>query len=219
MSFIAQYSQALHSLLNKTRCIDFLGPLALRLYLAPIFLAAGFHKLHGFEDVVMWFGNDDWGLGLPFPWLMAAMATAAEIIGGFALIFGVAVRWMAVPLMSTMIVAAVTAHWGNGWFAIAPGNPETSMAGVMEKINFPGAKESLENSVEVSKRVAAAKNILRENGNYSWLTEKGNFVVLNNGIEFATTYFFMLLMLFFTGAGRFVSVDYWFSKRFIENSE
>jgi uncharacterized membrane protein YphA (DoxX/SURF4 family) len=34
-------------------------------------------------------------------------------------------------------------------------------------------------------------------------------VILNNGIEFAATYFVMLLSLFFTGAGRFFSLDYW----------
>jgi putative oxidoreductase len=212
---LADLGNKLQITLNKTRTFDFLGPLALRLYLAPIFLAAGFHKMHNFEDIVMWFGNPDWGLGLPMPWLMAFMATAAEIVGGFALLFGIAVRWMAIPLMFTMIVAATTAHWGNGWFAIAPGNPDTSMAVVMEKIGFPGAKESLENSVEVGKRVAAARSLLKENGNYDWLTSTGNFVVLNNGIEFSVTYFIMLLMLFFSGAGRYLSVDYWLEKKLI----
>jgi putative oxidoreductase len=35
---------------------------------------------------------------------------------------------------------------------------------------------------------------------------------LNNGIEFGVTYLIMLLSLFFTGAGKFVSLDYWISK-------
>jgi putative oxidoreductase len=177
-----------------------------------VFLAAGFHKLHGFEDVVAWFGNPDWGLGLPFPYLMAALATSAEIIGGFALLFGIAVRFFAVPLMITMLVAAFSAHWDDGWFAIAPSNPDTSMASVLAPVGFPGAEESLKNSEEVGRRLNAAKNILREHGNYGWLTEKGSFVVLNNGIEFAVTYFIMCLSLFFTGAGRWVSVDYWFAR-------
>lgn len=63
-------------------------------------------------------------------------------------------------------------------------------------------------------RLDAAKEILREYGNYEWLTEQGGFVVLNNGIEFAATYFIMLLPLFFWGSGRYVSVDYWLSRRF-----
>jgi hypothetical protein len=37
---------------------------------------------------------------------------------------------------------------------------------------------------------------------------------LNNGIEFGVTYFIMLLSLFFTGAGKVVSADYWIDKYF-----
>jgi len=65
----------------------------------------------------------------------------------------------------------------------------------------------------VGERVSAARSLLREHGNYDWLTEKGNFVVLNNGIEFAATYFIMLLSLFFSGGGRYVSLDYWLARR------
>lgn len=60
----------------------------------------------------------------------------------------------------------------------------------------------------------AARSLLREHGNYSWLTGRGSFVVLNNGIEFAAIYFIMLLSLFFTGAGRYASVDYWLTPLF-----
>ncbi|MCG8671641.1 MAG: DoxX family protein [Pseudomonadales bacterium] len=219
MAPLINLANTLQDLLDKTRQIDFLGPLALRLYLAPIMLAAGFHKMHEFESIVSWFGNPDWGLGLPAPWLMAFLATATEIVGGFALLFGVALRWFAIPLMFTMLVAAGTAHWDNGWFAIAPSNPDTSVAKVLDKVGFPGAKESLENSVEVGKRLNRAKEILRENGNYQWLTGRGGIVVLNNGIEFATTYFIMLLVLFFTGAGKYASVDYWIQRKFRQTAE
>ena len=61
-----------------------------------------------------------------------------------------------------------------------------------------------------------AKDILQEYGNYEWLTENGSFVVLNNGIEFAATYFIMLLSLFFIGSGRFVSVDYYLKQHLIK---
>ena len=47
--------------------------------------------------------------------------------------------------------------------------------------------------------LAQQKVILRKHGNYSWLTEKGNFVILNNGIEFAATYLIMLLSLLVYG--------------------
>jgi len=66
----------------------------------------------------------------------------------------------------------------------------------------------------VAERLGRAKDILREHGNYGWLTAKGNLVILNNGIEFAVTYLLMLLVLFFNGAGKFLSLDYWIQQRF-----
>ena len=188
----------LQGMLNQTRAVDWLGPLALRLYLVPIFWMAGTTKLAGFENTVAWFGNPDWGLGLPFPFLMATLAVWTEILGAISLLLGLGVRWFCAPLMVTMLVAAVTAHLHNGWLAIATGG------GIFATDRTVGAVERLDQ----------AKSILREHGNYEWLTENGNFVVLNSGIEFAATYFIMLLALFFIGGGRFVSVDYWIARRF-----
>jgi hypothetical protein len=37
--------------------------------------------------------------------------------------------------------------------------------------------------------------------------------MLNNGIEFAATYFIMLLALFFIGAGKYFSADYWIARK------
>lgn len=56
--------------IEKLKCVDWLGPLALRLYLAPIFIGVGAHKFANWDDMVAWFGNPDWGLGLPMPALM-----------------------------------------------------------------------------------------------------------------------------------------------------
>lgn len=193
--------------------INWLGPLAFRLYLAPIFIGVGAHKFANFEDMVAWFGNPDWGLGLPMPTLMLLLAASAELFGGFALLLGLGTRLFALPLIFTMLVAMGTAHWQNGWFAIAPADASTSTASVLATVGIPAAKRSLENSQGVGERIGAAKRILREHGNYSWLTQKGNFVILNNGIEFAVTYLIMLLSLLFTGAGRWVSLDYWIARR------
>lgn len=212
MTTVTDMPRTAHSWLNATRKLDFVAPLLLRLYLAPIFIAAGLTKMAGFENTVAWFGNPDWGLGLPFPWLMAFLATATELVGGFLLLFGLATRYIAVPLMVTMLVAAFAVHWDDGWFAIAPSDPSTSMAKPLAAVGFPGAEASLANSEEVGQRLDAARSILREHGNYNWLTGKGSLVVLNNGIEFAATYFIMLLSLFFTGAGRYLSIDYWIDR-------
>jgi len=188
--------------LNQTRQLDMLAPLLLRLYLAPIFLQAGWNKFAHFDSTVQWFGNSEWGLGLPMPELMAFMAAGTEILGGVLLIIGFAVRWISVPLMVTMLVAAFAVHWENGWLAIADGGSWLANDQVME----------------AQERLSRAKEILREHGNYSWLTGKGSIVILNNGIEFAITYFVMLLSLFFTGAGRYVSVDYWINKKFMDQN-
>ena len=73
--------------IEKLKLIDWLGPLALRLYLAPIFIGVGAHKFANWGDMVAWFGNSDWGLGLPLPALMVFLAASAELFGGLALHF------------------------------------------------------------------------------------------------------------------------------------
>jgi putative oxidoreductase len=127
---------------------------------------------------------------------LAFLATWTEIIGALSLLFGVALRWFAAPLMFTMVIAITSVHAQFGWQAIAD----------------PHGPFSNERVEESAGKLSKAKSILRDNGNYTWLTSSGNFVVLNNGIEFAATYLIMLLALFFTGAGRYLSVDYWFRK-------
>jgi len=188
-------------LLDKTRALDFTAPLLLRLYLVPIFWMAGTKKLADMDSIIAWFGNPDWGLGLPFPTLMAYLATYTEVLGAIALLIGLGVRWVSVPLMATMVVAAASVHWQNGWLAIAEGS------GIFATERTVGAIERLDQ----------AKDILQQHGNYEWLTENGSFVVLNNGIEFAATYFIMLLALFFIGAGKYISLDYYMRRYFLKD--
>lgn len=184
--------------LDATRRADFLAPLLLRLYLFPVFWMAGTNKLHSFNNTVAWFGDSEWGLGIPMPELMAFLATSAEIGGAVALLLGLGVRWAAIPLMVTMLVATFTVHWQNGWQAIA----DKSMC----LFNCDSLNEA-------AVRLEKARALLQEHGHYDWLTETGNFVISNNGIEWAATYFVMLLVLFFTGGGRYVSIDYWIGQK------
>lgn len=187
--------------LHLLRPLDGLGPLALRLFLGPIFILSGLNKLGNIESVAAWFGNPDWGLGLPAPLLMAWLATLTEFIGGIALVLGLGVRLAAIPLMFTMAVAAVTAHWQYGWHAL----PEQTLT-----MPWEWRKDLIAEAVV---RKEKAVEILKAQGHYDWLTEAGNFTVLKNGIEFSATYFIMLLALLFTGAGRYVSLDYWIARR------
>ena len=187
----------LHLLLNKSQKLDFLAPLLLRMYLVPVFWMAGSKKVEGFDGIVEWFGNSDWGLGLPFPFLMALLATATEFFGAIALFFGVAVRWFSIPLMITMVVAAGAVHWDNGWQAITD----------------PSAPFANERVIDGANKLAIVKDVLQEHTNYDYITSSGSVVMLNNGIEFSMTYFVMLLALLFMGAGRYISIDYWIERK------
>ena len=184
-------------LLNMSRYFEGLAPLALRIYLAPVLIQAGYNKLAHFEDTVAWFANPDWGLGLPMPAVMAGLAAGTEFFGAILLLLGLATRLISIPLMVTMLVAALTVHWPNGWLAIADGSSWLANDRV----------------IEAGDKLIKAKELLQEHGNYDWLTSSGNFAVLNNGIEFAITYFIMLLTLFTLGGGRYTSLDYFIAKR------
>lgn len=197
----------LQDFMDALRKVDFIAPLALRAYLVPVFWVAGNNKWNPFADggtlnpaeglagIASWFGD---GLGLPLPLLMAFLAWAAEYFGAILLALGLAVRWIAIPMMITMVVAMTTVHWDNGWQAVH--DPKS-----------PFASEHVE---DAQQRLNRANAILREHGNYRWLTEHGNFVVSNNGIEWATTYLVMLLALWGLGGGKYFSFDYWLKRGF-----
>lgn len=195
-TFLDMLSQLQQRTGQLAQPFDGLPALALRLYLVPVFWMAGSHKLADFSSTVEWFGNSDWGLGLPFPLLMAILATATELAGAVLLALGLLTRWISVPLIITMLVAALTVHWPNGWQAIAD----------------PSAPFANTQVIDSADKLAAARSLLEQHGNYEWLTSSGQFVILNNGIEFAITYLVMLLALVKLGGGRYISVDYWFKR-------
>jgi len=168
---------------------DGLGPLALRLYLFFPFWVAGTQKLGAMDTTVTWFANDEWGLGLPFAGILAPLAAGTEAVGALCLLLGLATRWVSVPLIVTMLVAIFAVHWPNGWAMVA----DSSLP-------------------DIAQRLAAARDILAEYGNYEWLTARGDFVILNNGIEYAVTYLLMLLVLLCTGGGRYVSLDWYLGR-------
>jgi len=198
---LISWLRRLQRALDATRTLDFVALLGIRLYLAPLFLMTGMTKLAGLAphpDTVAWFGNPDWGLGLPLPWVMVLLAAYTEVLGAISLLAGLAVRWMAIPLTFTMGVAALTVHLQHGWQVIA--DPKLCL--------FDCASAQA-----AAVRLEKARVLLKEHGNYAWLTEEGSFVVLNNGVELVATYALMLLVLFFFGAGRWVSADHWIARR------
>jgi len=202
MTAIINLMEWAQGILDQIReSVDFIGPLLLRIYLVPVFWVAANNKWNPFdsdsslEGTIAWFEHS---LELPFPVLNAYMAWSAEYFGAILLALGLATRWISIPLMFTMIVAVVTVHLENGWQAL----------------HDPMSAFAAENAVEAIDRLDRAKSILKEHGNYDWLTEHGSIVSLNNGIEFAATYFIMLLALFVIGGGKYISLDYWIAKKY-----
>ena len=197
MNLIERYYQIQSLTIDKITFLNGLPALAFRVYLANVFWMAANNKWNPFDETsslqptIDWFGNADWGLGLPFPELLGSLAWATEYFGAIFLLVGFATRWISIPLIVTMVVAILTVHIDHGWSAIA-----SSADG------------------EIASRVDAARSLLQEHGNYEWLTEKGVFVILQNGIEFAFTYMIMLFSLLFVGGGRFVSIDYFLNRYF-----
>ncbi len=179
---------------------DFTALLVIRIYLAPIFILAGWGKLSDIDSTAYYFGEF---LNMPMPELMAYLAGGTEFFGGLAILVGFATRWFSLPLMFTMLVAAATAHWSNGWHAL----PETTLT-----VPWEWRTDLIEEAV---KRRDIARSLLEEHGNYAWLTETGSITILKNGIEFAATYFILLMPLLFFGAGK-ASIDEWLKRRYID---
>lgn len=192
--------RAIQRLLESFKPLDFTAPLLFRLILAWVFFWAGYNKLLDIDGTIGWFTS----MGYPLPAVAFWLATLTELLGGIMLLFGFGVRWVAVPLMFTMGVAAITVHWENGWYAIANSrfdNPPEWLAGLLG-----------EQSVQC--RVARINEMIQACGRPEWISDGGRYRValLQGGIEFAAMYFAMLLSLFFTGAGAVFSVDFWLKR-------
>lgn len=186
-------------LIEKCKKWDFIVLFSVRLFLVPVIFVGARSKVLGFAGTVAWFGAStaEGGLNLPFPELLAFLAAATEVVGCICIALGLFTRIMAIPMIFMMSVASAMVHWKHGWDAIATSGMEATIRlnGFIEwlAVNFPGR--------------------------YNYITELGDLVMLNNGMEFAVTYFVMLMVLFIYGGGRYVSLDYWLKKPFIRTSQ
>jgi putative oxidoreductase len=190
----------------KLQQLDFIPLLLLRLYLTPVMMQAGWTKLQNFDSTLSWFANPDWGLGLPAPALLLSLVILLELGGGLALLLGLFTRLTALGLSVTMVVAMLTVHAKNGWLAIADASSWLADGTIFSNEAVMAAPEKL----------AKANEILQQDPDYEWLVSSGKLVVLNNGIEFAATYFVMLLLLVVYGAGRWCSLDYWLNAKAVK---
>ena len=168
------------------RGLDFLPPLLLRLFLAPLLYVSGSQKLGMFTgeysqwNPLSWFNLDNpvhqaTSVGLAkFPLIGEALSGVLttsigwlEIIGALLLLIGFAVRWISLPLLVLVALTAIVALNGQDI-------------------------------------VAAFKDMLMTHG-YADMS--------SSTFSKAVIVFLMLLTLFFMGAGRFFSVDWFLHRR------
>lgn len=172
--------------LEWMRVFDFLAPLAIRLFLAPMFWISGVKHLGLFSssDFVAW-NPLTWLNTEAFQQSVAAMGDVAflglgaepwvillgtiEIVAAILLVLGFAVRWVVLALMFIVIVQALLLMGDVGF------------------INTMG-------------------QLVMSHG-YSDMT--------NNLVEVKLVYFILLLALFFMGAGRWVSMDWYIYRNFM----
>jgi putative oxidoreductase len=91
------------------------APIPLRLIVGYGFMEHGFAKLsHGPEA----FAAILQGIGVPAPHLMAWLTILTELIGGLAVLLGVFVSFVSLPMAALLFVAIFTVHLPNGFSSI-----------------------------------------------------------------------------------------------------
>ncbi len=161
------------------RKLDFLPPLLLRLFLAPMLWVSGAKKLGlfagegvDFLNPLTWVDMNAYQatvesfkaapIPVPLPELMAWIIPGLEVIGAILLIIGFAVRWISIPLLILVVGTLMMAFVGKDI-------PELMQSFF---VNHGYAEEN------------------------------------TNGLTQIFTYLIMFLTLFFMGAGRYFSIDW-----------
>ncbi len=169
------------------RVFDFLAPLAIRLFMAPLLWVSGVKHLGLFSspDFILW-NPLTWinkeaftqsvasmdtiaGLGLT-PEMLVIIIGSIEIAGAILLILGFAVRWITLGLLFILVLEAL--------LTVTSGH---------------------------STLVGALQQLVMTHG-YTDIT--------SNQLEVYVVYFIMFLALFFMGPGRWVSLDWFIYKNF-----
>jgi len=91
------------------------APLPLRLAVGYGFMAHGYAKFsRGPETFAVVLHT----LGVPAPELAAWVATLTELVGGGAVMLGVLIPWVSIPMAAVLLTALVTVHLPYGFFSV-----------------------------------------------------------------------------------------------------
>ncbi len=117
MKFLLNLKNQVIGVLNPAG--DWVALLPIRLLMAYEFGKAGMTKLNGNN----WFANYQDNFLFPFNYVPVEvswfMATWVEILGGFALVFGLFTRFWAFSLIVVSVVAISGVHWPDDWNSLA----------------------------------------------------------------------------------------------------
>jgi len=91
-----------------------LGLTVLRVVTGIVFFMHGWTKVFvwGFEGTAAGFAQ----MGIPLAGIAGPFVGLLELLGGVALVAGLATRWISVPLAFTMLVAILKVHLAAGFF-------------------------------------------------------------------------------------------------------
>lgn len=91
-----------------------LGLTVIRVITGLVFFMHGYTKVFvwGFEGTAAGFGQ----MGIPLANVAGPFVGLLELLGGLALIAGLATRWISLPLAFTMVVAILKVHLAAGFF-------------------------------------------------------------------------------------------------------
>ena len=124
---VRETMQRVNTLVDATsRRFGSIAPLATRIIIGMAFFQAGLGKWQNLDRTIGFFES----LGIPLPAFNVYLVASMELVGGIALILGLATRFFASGLSITMVVALLTAHPAEIAAAFGGGTSPTDIVGL-----------------------------------------------------------------------------------------